>query len=138
MSESIEHRVLVEELSRWILEELLENDRGYLRVDNDSYKNSQFSSLVVNGFRPDVFAYVNRTNLLVIGEAKTISDIDREHSILQYRSYYDTCMLNTGESYLVFAVPFGSVPRLKNVLRNAKITADEKIKIRILEFLCNK
>ena len=138
MSESVEHRILVEELSGWVLRELLENDRGYLRVDNESYRNSEYSKLIVNGFRPDVFAFVNRSNLLVIGEAKTALDIDREHSVMQYRSYYDTCILNSGESYIVFAVPFACAPRLRNVLRNAAISGNERIKIKILEFLCNK
>ncbi len=39
------------------------------------------------GYIPDLFYEHNNT--LVIGEAKTDDDFEREHSFLQYKSYFD-------------------------------------------------
>jgi len=134
MSESYEHRQLVEKSARWVIENLLDGESVYLTIDLDRSLNHDRLDPVLDNFRPDLYAYVPKSELLIIGESKTTDDIDREHSIQQYKSYYATCSLNRGDSFIVFSIPFSTKPRLKNVLRNANILSSEKIRIQILEF----
>ena len=42
---------------------------------------------LVNGFRPDVYARLEQTGLIIIAEAKTDKDIDNQHTLNQTRSF---------------------------------------------------
>lgn len=134
MAESFEHRELVLKLTEWIEENLLDGDKAFLFADIDRRSNSFKTIKVLNGYQPDVFVKIPNKQVMIIGEAKTSKDIDREHSINQYKSYFDTCKICEGLCYLIFAVQFSHKPRIKNVLNNNNIKEKTNIKIIVLEF----
>lgn len=69
-------------------------------------------SLVYGSFVPDVMYCYN--GLLIIGEAKTFDDYDREHSYKQYESYMKECQRFPGETYIVICIPWALFISAKN------------------------
>lgn len=134
MAESIEHKQLVLKAKDWILENLIDESKYFIFTDIDRRINYDRPIRVLNGYQPDIVCKGHKSSELIIVEAKTISDIDNEHSIYQYRSYYKTCDINSGRCYLIFSVPFTYGPRIKNVLKNNNIIKTDKIEIIVLEF----
>ncbi len=135
MAESIQHKLLVEKMDKWVFENLLDRDNSFVFIDLAEKSMLGSSKRVFNNVQPDLYAVDLSRNILVIGEAKTELDIGREHSLHQYRSYLRTSEIFDGQSHIVFAVPFLCKPIIKNVLyRELNIRESEKIKVHILEF----
>lgn len=134
MAESLEHKQLVLKAKEWIINNLIDEKKFFIFTDVDRKLNYEKPIRVLDGFQPDIVCKGLEKSELVIVEAKTINDIDKEHSIFQYRSYYKTCEINEGKSFLVFSVPFCFGSRIKNVLKNNNIIRTVKIEIIVLEF----
>ena len=83
------------------------------------------------GYVPDLYYKYN--NRIIIGEAKTDSDLDREHSILQFKSYINHLKnyINTGCNCLfIIAVPWEASIAAARIIK--KIIGDEDINLIVL------
>ena len=54
-------------------------------IESDIYEVGGSVTRMAEGFVPDL--YYNHNKLTIIGEAKTEEDLERSHSIEQYKSY---------------------------------------------------
>lgn len=98
-------------------------------IEMDSSETSK-PSRVIGNFIPDV--YYCYQNILVIGEAKTIGDFDRRHSIEQYSSYLQECERFPGKSVLVLGVPWQIMITAKNYFKRWKRNKETKTIIVII------
>ncbi len=67
------------------------------------------------GFVPDLV--YSHKDLLIIGEAKTAEDVEREHSLSQYDSYFQEALKFKGKAILIFACPWFTKNSVKNIMR---------------------
>ncbi len=67
---------------------------------------------VIGNYIPDV--YYNYGGKLVIGEAKTLNDFERQHSKEQFEAYMKEFLFFQGECILVVSVPWQLVITAKN------------------------
>ncbi len=129
MPESRSHMDLVQVTYNYI-KQILPNDYScFVQVDSPDTKRPG----IVEDFVPDV--YLCTSDLIIIGEAKTIGDFERSHSKAQYRAYLNTCMNFNGTSILVISVPWQVTPSIKNYLRRLKEELNAKTKIVVLNEL---
>lgn len=56
-------------------------------IQSDIFEVSGNVTRMPEGYVPDLFYHHN--NIVIIGEAKTDEDFEREHSFLQYKSYFN-------------------------------------------------
>lgn len=101
MSESKEHKELVTRILDYTMHLVPKENSGNIKADTDGYGNP---SLIYSAFIPDVmYCYDNN---LIIGEAKTLQDFDRQHSKEQYISYLEECSKHKGIEKIIIAVPW--------------------------------
>jgi len=104
MAESSAHIRLVEEMVNWIAKKYLNGERAYLLIDHpDSHTNNKPPN--INGYVPDVFSSIAPPGCLIIGEAKTINDVERIHTEEQIKAFLRHCR-NYENAIFVFAVPW--------------------------------
>lgn len=118
MGVSESHIRLVNALKDYVEEEYGGNGKLIIYTDNP---DSAFKDNVplIGGAFPDLYARCYSPELVILGEAKTVNDVENRHSIGQYKSYLDFCSSHEN-TLLVFAVPWTVVPCLKNTIRNLK------------------
>ena len=92
--------------------------------------DSEKPSHVIGNFIPDVFYW--HDDLLIIGEAKTINDFDRPHSIAQYKAYLEECQNFSGTAILIISVPWQLVLSAKNYFRLLSRNMEKKTRIIII------
>lgn len=80
--ESNKHHSLVKKMYDYVVEEL---DVEKRLVETDIFEVNGTVPRMSEGFVPDL--YYNYNNQIIIGEAKTEQDMEREHSLQQYNSY---------------------------------------------------
>ena len=111
MLESVKHMELIKIIKKYI-EGNLKIEKAFLQYDlMGEYKTEG----LINGYRPDVFYNYNKQ--VIIGEAKTQNDIDRLHSIEQYKSYVEYCNLNGQNSIFILCVPWTETIYAKKILK---------------------
>lgn len=81
-----------------------------------------------DSFVPDVYYSFGGT--LMIGEAKTENDFERNHSIRQYESYIKECNLFEGDATLIIGIPWQLSATAKNFFRRKK--NKKKINFRVI------
>ncbi len=129
MSESAQHQKLV----KMIIEET-ENIVGVeytCFIQTDLADKYSLPEMTQEGYRPDVFFRMG--GLMVIGEAKTSSDVLRGHSLRQYESYIKKCALFSGKSVLILAVPMMDKPSVHNALQKIKKKYSGNYIVKIIE-----
>lgn len=110
-----------------LLEENVENSL----IQVDIFEIEGAVTKMPEGFVPDLYYKYN--NLVIIGEAKTDKDLDREHSILQYKSYINylrKCLKYGNECKIIIGVPWESSVAASRIIR--RIINDEKIDLIII------
>ena len=113
MGESAEHMNFVNRLYDTAKEIIPNNFHVFIYTDRpDSVEKPPRTR---ENFVPDL--YYCHNGLLIIGEAKTAKDVDREHSISQYESYYNEAKNFKGKAILLFAVPWFTKGTVKNIIR---------------------
>jgi hypothetical protein len=70
---------------------------------------------MLNGFVPDVYVPGNSP---IIGEAKTLRDLETEHTRLQVAAFLEFISGTSPVGCLVFAVPLPGVNYAKSIIRN--------------------
>lgn len=118
MAESSTHIEFVYTCKDYIVKNVIPSgDDAFVCVDCP--ETTQKPPAVVGGVRPDL--YYRRSGLLVIGEAKTIGDIDNIHSRKQYECYFEECKLFEGDSYIVVCSSWSVAPSLWTILKRMKL-----------------
>ena len=112
MSQSDAHRVLIKAVAAAV-------EKRYpsitLYLDLQLFPGDELPPLI-DGFRPDVYARDNQTELIVIAEAKTDKDIDRQHTYDQMISFMRYLERHQRGS-LILAVTGVGANRAKTMLR---------------------
>ena len=129
MSESLQHQQLVKQLLDYAIELVGEDKKTLIATDTAS--GTTLPPLTQEGYRPDL--YYNSGDLLIIGEAKTSDDIERDHSRRQYESYIKKCALFQGQAMLIFAVPWMDHAAINNIAARIRKRYPGKYSIRILD-----
>ena len=112
MSQSEEHKTLVEMVAAAIEKR---HPGTALNVDLQQAPGDELPPLI-DGFRPDVYARNSHTGLVVIAEAKTDNDIDRNHTYDQITSFIEYLeRLKIGN--FILAVAGTGADRAKTLLR---------------------
>ena len=115
MSESRNHIELVAVAVKYIKTIVAPELHAIIQYDS---ADSSRPTRVIGNFIPDVYFWHN--DQLIIGEAKTINDFDRPHSLDQYEAYIKECKSFYGHSTLVISVPWQVVATAKNYFRRLK------------------
>lgn len=129
MSESAQHQKLVKLI--------IEETQSLVGIDFECFIQSDIADkyslpeLTQEGFRPDVFFCFG--DLMIIGEAKTSSDVLRAHSLRQYESYIKKCSLFSGKSELIVAVPMMEKASVHNALQKIRRNYPGSYAIKIVE-----
>lgn len=116
MPESIQHHQLVQIL-KLEMQAVVPPDRWRL-IQIDSPDSLNPPSKTIEKYRPD--AYYQFEELLVIGEAKTSNDVEKQHSRAQYESYLRECSNFSGQAILIIVVPLLEQASANNILQNLK------------------
>lgn len=129
MSESSQHQKLVS----LIIEDVMKmvGKDYYCFVETDIADEHPIPQLTPEGFRPDVMYQYG--NMMIIGEAKTGSDVEREHSIMQYESYMRKCSLFDGDAMFVVAVPWIEYATVYNITKKIKRKYPGEYVVKILK-----
>ncbi|MBR0340891.1 MAG: hypothetical protein IJH64_01300 [Oscillospiraceae bacterium] len=128
MSESAQHAQLVQIIINHVQQTLGDNS---ILLLTDKADNHGLPPMMEEGFRPDVF--YEFSHQLIIGEAKTSNDVDRDHSRYQYESYIKKCQLFDGEASLVIAVPWTEHITVANILKRIQRKYPGNYNITILD-----
>ena len=112
MSQSDEHRLLVLQLS----EALATRHPGIRTVVDVQATPGDSVPPIFGGHRPDLYAQLPDSAALIIGEAKTPSDIDNEHTRSQIRSFI-AHLDHTPGSRLILATTGQGTNSAKTLLR---------------------
>ena len=115
MSESRAHIDLVLIAAKHIKNTLPSDLAGLVQYD---FPDAVRPTKAIKDFIPDIYFW--HEDILIIGEAKTINDFDRQHSVDQYTAYLKECHEFCGTSKLVIAVPWQLVATAKNYLRRLR------------------
>lgn len=129
MSESLQHQQLVKQIIDATINIVGKENESLIATD--AIDGFALPPLTNEGFRPDVY-YCYR-NILIIGEAKTSSDIERLHSRKQYESYIRKCSLHKGEAVFIVAVPWMDHAAIHNILAKIRKKYPGDYLIRIID-----
>lgn len=118
MAESSQHLDLVKTVRNTVCKR--EDVVSSLVEAEDHEENVVVHFSTPEGYRPDV--YYNDEDLLIIGEAKTPSDLFSSHSEAQFDSYlkYLQGEANIKKVFLYVGVPWTEFKRAKNRFRKIK------------------
>ena len=134
MSESSVHTNLVKSLAKWVIELLPPEDSSHILVDIPE-NSPQKKPPRLYEFVPDVFVSNIQRYTLIIGEAKTATDIDNNHTIDQLTAFLRKCS-ESNNSLLVLAVPWHKVRLAASVIRYCKKKADlDVVETRVIDRL---
>lgn len=129
MSESSQHQKLVSLIIEDVMKMVGEDYCCF--VETDIADEHPIPQLTPEGFRPDVMYQYG--NMMIIGEAKTGSDVEREHSIMQYESYMRKCSLFNGDAIFVVAVPWIEYATVYNITKKIKRKYPGEYVVKILK-----
>lgn len=129
MSESLQHQQLVKKIIDETINLVGEENKSLIAAD--VVDGFSLPPLTSEGFRPDV--YYCYQDILIIGEAKTSSDIERMHSKEQYESYIRKCYLHQGNAIFIVAVPWMDHATIHNILVKIKKKYLGNYSIKILD-----
>lgn len=100
-------------------------------IQSDIFEIDGNVTRMPEGFVPDL--YYKYGNMIIIGEAKTDSDLDREHSILQFKSYINYMKNYNSTGYncvFIIAVPWEASIAASRIIK--RIIGDEDIDLIVL------
>jgi hypothetical protein len=126
--ESKKHHSLVKIIYDYVIEnEEVEESL----VQSDIFEIKGNVTRMPEGFVPDL--YYKYDNKIILGEAKTDSDLDREHSILQFKSYINYLKRYSNLDYdcmFIIAVPWEASIAASRIIR--RIINEENINLIVL------
>ena len=104
MPESEEHAHLVTILHSYIANRFCDGNRDLVLTDSviDSSRTRPPS---IEGYVPDAYVMSDRRGTVIIGEAKTLRDLENSHTEAQVSAFLRRCSITNG-STLILAVPW--------------------------------
>ncbi len=125
MSESAQHRRLVERILGYIADNYASLD-GLVVLDDRSGVRGE-KPPAIDRYTPDVYAYDTPNSMTVIGEAKTVADLQTERSSRQLAAFFDFLKFRPN-GCLLFAVPWGVSEEARTIITQSRIKASaEKV-----------
>ena len=125
MSESLKHKKLVLKMKEYI-----ENNYSIvselLKCDLPEFSNPP----KILHFVPDIFYKCEDS--IIIGEAKTSLDFDREHSLKQYEAFLKYCDTYSEKGIFFIIVPWTEFASAHNLFRRLKMNFGFKCHIIVL------
>lgn len=112
MGESSTHISLVNILRDYVISEVPPEEKNLVLVEAPGAIDLPPKNR--DKFRPDVEYWHNER--LIIGDAKSSSDLESRHSRSQIESYIQDCQDFSGDAMLVIAVPFEDSARACSVI----------------------
>ena len=116
IGESDHHIRLVDQLVKWIHDNLKIEVIDFVLKDSPASKEKPPN---INGYIPDVYATNNSRERIVIGEAKSSSDLESRNTKSQLDALVEYCCSRSNIT-IVLAVPWDKVRLAKSLLRNIK------------------
>ena len=113
MPESEKHSNLVAMLHSYIVDRFCVGRVGRVITDSIS-SDSRTRPPPIGGYVPDAYLKLNELGSVVIGEAKTLRDLENSHTEAQVTAFLRRCAMAEG-SVLILAVPW-PVERLARAL----------------------
>lgn len=127
--ESNKHHSLVKKMYDYVINEL---DVEKLLVETDIFEVIGNVPRMLEGFVPDL--YYNYNGNIIIGEAKTEPDIEREHSLQQYQSYSKYLKRYSEEGYrcvFIIAVPWDATITASRIIKKTFDYPNNNVEIMI-------
>jgi hypothetical protein len=122
MPESDEHSNLVAVLRKYISERFCEGDRDRVLCDlGAGTSNARPPS--IEGFIPDAYVMLSEQGRVVIGEAKSIGDLENLHADSQVAAFLKRCGMVEGSTFIL-AVPWPIERLARSLLMNFQIRED--------------
>ena len=131
MAESFQHQQLVKLLKKEVVK--LIPSGCHILIQQDTPDSLALPTKMIEGYRPDIYYCFD--DLLIIGEAKTASDVEKQHSRAQYVAYIKECANFHGNAILIIAVPWMERATANNILRNLRKKIPGSYTTKILEWL---
>lgn len=113
MPESTSHIRLVNALVEWVTKIFLGGDHARVLVDGSCFSAKAKPKPIFN-FVPDMYVQLS-SGVFVIGEAKTVNDIENLHTYEQFTSFMRWVDANPG-SLLAVAVPWHKTRLARSIL----------------------
>ena len=127
MNESLEHQIFVKRIVEYVRTIVPNEYLDRIRADLPEHEKPM---LAYDNFIPDVL-YSYGTSL-IIGEAKTFDDYNRNHSRRQYEAYVKECKNFPGRSMIVIAGPWQLYITAKNHFLQLKKKYDAEFSIVVI------
>ena len=122
MPESDEHSNLVAILREHISERFCAGDEDRVLCDlRDGASSARPPS--IGGYVPDAYAMLNEQGRVVIGEAKSMRDLENSHADSQITAFLKRCGLAEGSVFML-AVPWPVERHARSLLMKSKIRED--------------
>lgn len=121
MAESKQHIILIERIVKYLSDEYSEANLFILSDLPEESQDNRPTQIIK--YTPDVYASNPISGFTVIGEAKTIKDIENQHSVNQVQEFVEFLNVQGEESLMILSVPpEGAVPaqRLLNAFRKGQ------------------
>ncbi len=119
MAESSLHAALVERIAN----HLTTSNCDYLLFVDGCASNRLAIPPSIDTVRPDIFGRESKTRKAVIGEAKTLNDIENPHTELQLLTYF-RYLQNEGGGTCFFAVPWKGLDKMYFLAKKIKRIAN--------------
>ena len=114
-------------IEQYVLRMIPSEQGGFVFVDKPE---SAYKPPMVGNFRPDLFFCAG--NKLIIGEAKTVADFERFHSIEQYKTYLQACQAFNGDALLILCSSWSVAFSFKTLIKAMKKQNDFDTKVVII------
>lgn len=118
MSETIAHTRLVKLIVEWLSAEYTSVQGLSLFCDCPTVVLTE-KPAPIEGFFPDICAITTPQTITVIGEAKTLWDLETKRSFNQFLAFFRFLAVRPGPVFVV-AVPWQGIATAKNLLRAAQ------------------
>ena len=117
MPESLNHSNLLDRLHEYVVY-TFDQDRNFTILHELPGSIGCEKPPMIEGFRPDLYASKGVLETVIIGEAKTMKDLETAHSREQYRAYARH-LAACENATLILAVPWQLRVRAKTLMRLA-------------------
>ena len=94
--------------------------RGELVLTDSADIESPYRPPTIEGYVPDAYVMLNEQGRVVIGEAKSMRDLENPHTTAQVRAFLRRCGLAEGSTFIM-AVPWPIERLAKALLTNFRV-----------------
>lgn len=119
MPESEEHSNLVSILRSYIADRFCEGQGERVLTDSVS-SESRTRPPSFEGYVPDAYVLLNEQGRVVIGEAKSMRDLEKPHTDAQITAFLRRCGMAEGSAFIL-AVPWPLERLAKSLLTNLRV-----------------